>query len=77
MRTPKVAACLALLLSLGACSEAPQPNAAGANRDPAAQGTGSNFVAPGWKPGDTVSWNEQLRKRAQHGQDEYARTATR
>jgi hypothetical protein len=76
MRTLQLAAGLALLLSLGACSEAPQPNAAGANRDPAAQGTGSNFVAAGWKPGDAVSWNEQLRKRAQQGQDEYARTST-
>jgi hypothetical protein len=65
-----------LVIALVGCSKTPPPHSAGANRDPAALGTGSHFVAAGWKPGDTVSWNEQLRKRAQQGQDEYARTAT-
>ena len=76
MMTARVAAGLVMIVSVLGCSETPQPHAAGANRDPAAQGTGSNFVAAGWKPGDAASWNEQLRKRAQQGQDEYARTAT-
>lgn len=65
-----------LLVALGGCGETPQEQKAEANRDPAAKGTGSNFVAGGWKPGDVGSWNEQLRKRAQYGQDEYKRTTT-
>jgi hypothetical protein len=67
-------ACLVLLVAMAGCGETPQQQKPGANRDPAAQGTGSNFVAGGWKPGDVASWNEQLRKRALHGQDEYGRT---
>ena len=68
-------ASLIVLVAMAGCGETPQQQKAGANRDPEAKGTGSNFVAGGWKPGDVVSWNEQLRKRALRGQDEYGRTA--
>ena len=37
------------------------------------EATQNEFVAPGWKPGDERSWEEQLRTRAAQGQNEYTR----
>ena len=31
------------------------------------------FTAPGWKPGDKVSWEQQLKTRTQNGQNDYAK----
>jgi hypothetical protein len=68
--------CLALLAAaaaLAACTETPQTIGSNAKRDqPAFQGTGSSFVAPGWKPGDEASWVQQLKARAQN-QNEYTK----
>ena len=39
----------------------------------ASQGTGTQFAAPGWKQGDRVSWESQLKTRTQNGQNDYTR----
>ena len=62
----------ASLLALAGCSEKPQELGANKSDVPAFQGTGSNFTAPGWKPGDKTSWEQQLRTRGQ-GQNDYAK----
>jgi len=63
-----------LLLALLACSEKPQ-ELVQARQDAAAYtGTGSAFTAKGWKAGDKTSWEQQLRARAQGGQNEYNKT---
>ena len=67
------AACIALVLGLAACSEKPQTITTGKGGAPAAAGTGTPFMEPGWKAGDQASWEEQMRSRAQHGQNEYSR----
>ena len=37
------------------------------------QGTGMPFAAPGWKQGDKVSWEQQLKTRTQNGQNDYTK----
>jgi hypothetical protein len=38
-------------------------------------GTGvTAFTAPGWKPGDKTSWEQELKTRGQYGQNDYTRT---
>ena len=32
---------------------------------------GTAFTAPGWKPGDKASWEQQMRTRPQNTQNEY------
>jgi hypothetical protein len=32
---------------------------------------GTAFTAPGWKPGDKASWEQQMRTRTQNTQNEY------
>ncbi|WBY03354.1 hypothetical protein PE066_07425 [Ramlibacter tataouinensis] len=63
----------AAAFGLAACGEKPQ-TASGSKRDAALfQGTGKPFVAPGWKPGDQASWEQQLKTRTQRGQNDYAK----
>jgi hypothetical protein len=65
---------VALLGLLAACGEKPQTLGAGAGGDKAAfEGTGKPFVAQGWKPGDRTSWEQQLKTRAQNGQNDYTK----
>ena len=65
----------ALLGLLAACGDKPQTLGNIGARDVAAfNGTGSAFVAPGWKPGDKTSWEQQLRARMQSGQNDYAKS---
>lgn len=69
---------------LSACGEKPQTNAEGVKHDAAPwtgtangtqkEGGDTAFTAPGWKVGDKASWQEQLKTRAQNGQNEYTRT---
>ena len=66
------AATLALLL--GACGEKPQTATARTGDAQAWNGARPAFDAPGWKPGDKASWEEQVKQRNRH-QDEYARIA--
>ena len=64
-------AAAALLLS--ACSEKPQTAGTLKSDAKAWSGAEGGQVASGWKPGDQGSWEEQLRTRAQQGQNEYTR----
>jgi len=62
-----------LSVALVACKEQPQTigtSNSGPDK-PAFEGTGTAFVAPGWKQGDRTSWEQQLRTRTQMGQNEY------
>lgn len=68
-RTLTIMACTALL---AACGEKPQTLGSGGKQDAAAfQGTGTPFAVPGWKAGDKTSWEQQLKTRAQSGQNDY------
>ena len=80
----RLAISLAAAMVLVACSEKPQTNAEGVKHDAApwsgtgtaansttAANTGTAFSAPGWKAGDKVAWEQQLKSRAQNGQNEY------
>jgi hypothetical protein len=64
----------AMALALAGCGEKPQAVVAAKSGSPSHAGTGTGYQAPGWKAGDASSWNEQLRTRAQYGQNEYSRT---
>ena len=62
------------LLFLGACGETPQALDHSPKQDTAAYtGTGAVFTASGWKPGDKISWEQQLKTRAQTGQNDYTK----
>lgn len=62
------------LAGLAACSEKPQNRPARNLSSPAYMGTqGGAFQAPGWKAGDPTSWEQEMRKRTQAGQNEYPR----
>ena len=64
----------AAVAALAACTEKPQTLESSARPDTAAfQGTGMPFAAPGWKPGDKVSWEQHLKTRTQNGQNDYTR----
>jgi hypothetical protein len=67
-----VLATLAVLAFVG-CAEKEQ-TASGIKSDTASyQGTSRQFVAPGWKPGDRASWEQQLKVRTVQGQNDYAK----
>ena len=62
-----------VVMALAACGERPQ-TASGSKSDVSAfQGADNQFVAPGWKPGDKTSWEQELKARAQNTQNEYAK----
>lgn len=64
------------LLGLAACGEKPQEmNANGVKQDNAAfSGVGqSQYMQAGWTAGDKGSWEQQLKARAQYGQNDYTR----
>lgn len=70
------AAIAASLLALAACGEKPQEvNGAGVKQDNAPyQGVGaSQYANTSWKAGDKGSWEQQLKARAQYGQNDYTR----
>lgn len=71
-----LAAISAAALALTACGDQPQElNASGTKQDSAPyQGVGaSQYVEGGWKAGDRNSWEQQLKTRAQYGQNDYTR----
>jgi hypothetical protein len=69
----RAAALLSLAVVLAACSDpGNRPPGVRAPDQKTWQGAADPYVAPGWKPGDEHSWDEQMRKRAQ-GQNEYVR----
>ena len=67
----KAALAAVAVLALAACGEKPQSLVESKQAAPAFQGTGMPFAAPGWKQGDKVSWEQQLKTRAQNGQNDY------
>ena len=69
----RLALLTAAVMVLAACGDKPQ-SAGGVKSDTAAvQGTSNAFNAPGWKAGDKTAWEQQLKTRAQAGQNEYNR----
>jgi predicted small secreted protein len=73
MKTHLIFAAIALA-SLAACGDKTQTIGQDIRSDTAAfQGTGKPFTAAGWKQGDKTSWEQQLKTRAQTGQNEYAK----
>ncbi|NIC40468.1 hypothetical protein [Aquabacterium sp. A08] len=75
LRTFTTAAALAAAaLLLTACGEKPQGMGGIKSDSPPSTGVGaSQYAAPGWKAGDANGWQQQLRARAQYGQNEYSR----
>jgi hypothetical protein len=66
-----IAASVALL---SACGERPQ-SAGGVKSDtPPYTGTGKSFVQGGWKEGDKLSWESQLKARGMNSQNDYAKS---
>ena len=73
----RVASLLAVAIVLAACGERQQSADADRKKVDAAAWTASDsatpgFSAPGWKAGDKLAWEEQLRKRSQ-AQNDYVR----
>ena len=65
---------VAAMAALAGCGETPQSIGTGVKSDAAAfQGTGKPYAAPGWKQGDKTSWEQQLKTRAQNGQNDYTK----
>jgi hypothetical protein len=67
--------CLLILsvLALVACGDKPQTLGTPAKDAAPYQGTGSAFVASGWKPGDKTSWEQHLKARQLNSQNDYSR----
>lgn len=75
-RTLTLAALAAAVMALSACGDQPQEmTGAGIKQDSAPhQGVGSSqYAQSGWKAGDRSSWEQQLKSRAQYGQNDYTR----
>lgn len=76
---PRSFKCLALasaILVLAACGDEPQELTGGGVKHDGApyQGVGgSQYAQGGWKAGDRNSWEQQLKARAQYGQNDYTR----
>ena len=69
-------AAAALALGLAACGDKPQEmNGAGVKQDGVPySGVGkSQYAQGGWNVGDKASWEQQLKARAQYGQNDYTR----
>jgi hypothetical protein len=72
-----LAGLLGAVFLLSACGEKPQQLGGGIQSDqPAHQGVGkSPHAQSGWQAGDANAWTQQLRARAQYGQNEYSRVS--
>ena len=58
---------------LAACGEQPQTLGAAKKDQAPYTGTGKPFAAGGWKQGDRIGWESQLKARTQQGQNDYGR----
>ncbi|MFN7855713.1 MAG: hypothetical protein ACK5OA_03900 [Acidovorax sp.] len=76
-RLPLILSACAAVFTLAACGEKPQTGMGVRTDAVAYAGTGSNFTEPGWKAGDKVSWEAQLKTRQQYGQNEYTRSQSK
>ncbi|MBQ0957824.1 hypothetical protein KAK06_02530 [Ideonella sp. 4Y11] len=76
MRATRLIALSALALLVSACGERPQTGEGPRKKadTKAATGTDNGYAAAGWTQGDETGWNNQLRARAQQGQNEYTRS---
>jgi opacity protein-like surface antigen len=74
-RTLALAALAAAVMALSACGDQPQELRSGVKQDGAPHtGVGnSQYANGGWKVGDRNSWEQQLKTRAQYGQNDYSR----
>ena len=71
--TTSILAAVAVAM-LVACGDKPQAMGGAVRQDTAAfNGTGSPFVASGWKPGVKTSWESHLRARMQNSQNDYSK----
>ena len=64
------------LLGLVACGDKPQVLTGGGVRQDTASHAGvgsSQYAEKGWTAGDRNSWEQQLKARAQYGQNDYTR----
>ena len=61
------------LIMLVACGEKPQTLGIPKSDSPPYAGTGSAFVAAGWKAGDKTAWEQHLKARQQNGQNDYSK----
>jgi hypothetical protein len=71
-----IALACAGLLGLTACGQQALENATGQaiKSDVAYAGVGqSQYAQGGWTAGDKLSWEQQLKSRAQYGQNDYQR----
>ena len=72
-----IALACAGLLGLAACGQQAQENATGQaiknDGEPYAGVGKSQYVQSGWTAGDKGSWEQQLKSRAQYGQNDYQR----
>ncbi|QHE77462.1 hypothetical protein [Hydrogenophaga sp. PBL-H3] len=67
---------VALALGLAACGDKPQEiSGSGVKQDGTPySGVGkSQYAQGGWSVGDKASWEQQLKARAQYGQNDYTR----
>lgn len=62
---------LAMAFLLVACTEKPQTLGEKRIDAPPYAGTGTPFMAAGWKAGDKNSWEQHLKVRTQRGQNDY------
>jgi len=77
MRRAPLLGLLAAAALLGACAEKQQTAATRQLDDkPWAGPAAGQHADAGFKAGDQAAWQEQLRTRAQRGQNEYTRAAT-
>jgi len=75
-RTTALAAAVLASIGLVACGDQPQEMQGQGIKHDSAPYTGvgkSQYAQDGWKPGDRSSWEQQLKTRAQYGQNDYAR----
>ena len=74
MKFASLAIAIGAVVLLAACGEKPQGSGGVKHDSPSFNGTGSAaYTAPGWKAGDKASWEQQLRSRAQNGQNDYVK----
>ena len=75
MRTVIVFTLAAAVLAVAGCAEHEQTAGGSKSDQPAYMGTDQPaFMAQGWKSGDRTSWQQELKVRADRGQNEYAKT---
>ena len=76
IRRLQIAAMVSVAMVTAGCGDKPQdlnPGSASKKDATAFSGTGSAYMAQGWKAGDKTSWEQHLKARAQNGQNDYTK----